>query len=999
MVGSQAPLQQPVRMVVPTVLRARKGRPRRLAPDAVPADSSSSSTAASSKSGAGLGSSASATLVAAAPRRAAPAALPAFKSTATVPRSLTSPLPPLAEVPSWLLDVSKRVALATIRGSAAAVRWTASATMSAIRNPAAAKANAAEIWQMIKEEAHHYWVGSKLLVAEVRTSSTLLRRVGRGETLTRRERLQLKRTVGDLLRMVPFVVIVIIPFAELSLPVLLKLFPNMLPSQFEKAEFRQEVYRKSLNARLELHQLLQEVLQERVARRAAAADGDASADAAGAEGAGSSADAGNSTAGADAGAGNASSGEVSLESLMAELDAVRTGRALPPATVVKVAQLFRDEITVDNLPRGQLAALAKFAGLSPFAPEPLLRLQLRLKMRAIREDDRDLAEEGTDGLSTSELQAACEARGMRAVGLNEAALRVQLNEWLALSVTHRVPLTLLLLSRAFQIAEGAQPAAAPEKAPTAAAAAPAAAAGAKPAVLATAPVAADGAIVPAATPSPVSSSAQKALQESISTLDETVLKEALLAAATGPGGVAASGAGAGASATARTAVMELKLESIEAQNALIAAEREAMDSMKAAEKAESEAAAKTAAAAAASSDPSLKAAEIASLEAEASAARSRAAEKAAIAAAKRDTVLRMRAKDAATAALEVAAHRDSAKADVAAAVAAKSDAAAAAGAAAAAPATSAAVVAEMPLDAQATAATLKSIAADATLARERELLANIKRAAKTIAATEALARGRIEPSEDASAAAAVSTAAASAAAETPAAAEAAAAADAAEAAAVAAEDAGTAFLRRRLDAMLAGMEAEVELLADKRDLRAALSKVDVNRDGRVTLQELEAALRSYLAESGASGAAALSAVAGGGASAGPAGSAVAGSASGADAATSASAGAKPDPAAAAAALMRLLDADRDGSVSVETLNRFIVEFAERSERSARKAAAAGAASGAPAASAGAAGSASAPAAASGSANGGAGAGSGSSRRTGRADESDSESEESASRRR
>lgn len=44
---------------------------------------------------------------------------------------------------------------------------------------------------------------------------------------------------------------------------------------------------------------------------------------------------------------------------------------------VQVAQLFRDEITVDNLPRGQLAALAKFAGLSPFAPEPLLRLQVR----------------------------------------------------------------------------------------------------------------------------------------------------------------------------------------------------------------------------------------------------------------------------------------------------------------------------------------------------------------------------------------------------------------------------------------------------------------------------------------------------------------------------------------------------------------------------------------------------------------------------------------------
>lgn len=251
---------------------------------------------------------------------------------------------------------------------------------------------------------------------------------------------------------------------------------------------------------------------------------------------------------------------------------------------------------MDNLPRGQLAALAKFAGLSPFAPEPLLRLQLRLKMRAIREDDRDLAEEGTDGLSTSELQAACEARGMRAVGLPEAALRVQLNEWLALSVTHRVPLTLLLLSRAFQIAEGAQPAV-PEAAaaagaghagaaaPSAAAAAAAASAASKPvaaaghagAAAAPAPTPAD-AVVPAAAAAaaaPVSSSAQKALQESISTLDETVLKEALLAAATAPG-MPGTGAGAGGSATARTAVMELKLESIEAQNALIAAEREAM---------------------------------------------------------------------------------------------------------------------------------------------------------------------------------------------------------------------------------------------------------------------------------------------------------------------------------------------------------------------------------------------------------------------------------------
>jgi len=37
----------------------------------------------------------------------------------------------------------------------------------------------------------------------------------------------------DLFRLVPFLAIVIIPFAEFSLPVLLTLFPNMLPSTFE----------------------------------------------------------------------------------------------------------------------------------------------------------------------------------------------------------------------------------------------------------------------------------------------------------------------------------------------------------------------------------------------------------------------------------------------------------------------------------------------------------------------------------------------------------------------------------------------------------------------------------------------------------------------------------------------------------------------------------------------------------------------------------------------
>jgi LETM1 and EF-hand domain-containing protein 1 len=39
--------------------------------------------------------------------------------------------------------------------------------------------------------------------------------------------------VQDLGRLIPFLPFVIVPFAELLLPVALKLFPNMLPSTFE----------------------------------------------------------------------------------------------------------------------------------------------------------------------------------------------------------------------------------------------------------------------------------------------------------------------------------------------------------------------------------------------------------------------------------------------------------------------------------------------------------------------------------------------------------------------------------------------------------------------------------------------------------------------------------------------------------------------------------------------------------------------------------------------
>ena len=115
---------------------------------------------------------------------------------------------------------------------------------------------------------------------------------------------------------------------------LLKLFPNMLPSQFERKEYRQEMYKKSLNTRLELHGILQEIVQDRMAIAAAG--------------------------GSDA---------PTVTEMLKRIEDVRAGKAMTLDSVVAVAQLFTDDVTIENVPRAQLAAVAKYLGLSPFTPE------------------------------------------------------------------------------------------------------------------------------------------------------------------------------------------------------------------------------------------------------------------------------------------------------------------------------------------------------------------------------------------------------------------------------------------------------------------------------------------------------------------------------------------------------------------------------------------------------------------------------------------------------
>ncbi|KAI8372683.1 LETM1-like protein-domain-containing protein [Radiomyces spectabilis] len=268
------------------------------------------------------------------------------------------------------------------------------------------------LWQKVKDEAVHYWHGTKLLGLEIRISSKLTRKLLNGGHLTRREARQLRRTTSDLLRLVPFAVFIIVPFMELLLPVALKLFPNMLPSTYEDKSREEEKKRKLLKVRLEMAKFLQETISE-----------------SGFPG---------------------SEHEKAAQEFADFFRKIRmTGEQASTEDLLKVARRFEDELTLDNLSRPQLVSMCRYMNINAFGTDNFLRFQIRNRMRQIKADDKVILSEGIDSLTIQELQAACAARGIRSMGISPGRLRDELAQWLDLHLNHHVPSTLLVLSRAF----------------------------------------------------------------------------------------------------------------------------------------------------------------------------------------------------------------------------------------------------------------------------------------------------------------------------------------------------------------------------------------------------------------------------------------------------------------------------------------------------------------------------------------------------------------------
>lgn len=276
--------------------------------------------------------------------------------------------------------------------------------------------------QRVLDELRHYYHGFRLLWIDTKIAARMLWRILNGHTLTRRERRQFLRICADLFRLVPFLVFVVVPFMEFLLPIAVKLFPNMLPSTFETQSSKEERLKKELRVKLELAKFLQDTIEE-MALKNKAAKGNATKDF-----------------------------SVFFQKIR------ETGERPSNEEILRFSKLFEDELTLDNLTRPQLVALCKLLELQSMGTNNFLRFQLTMRLRSIKADDKLIAEEGVDSLNVKELQAACRARGMRALGVTEDRLRDQLKQWLELHLHQEIPTSLLILSRAMYLPDTLSPA-------------------------------------------------------------------------------------------------------------------------------------------------------------------------------------------------------------------------------------------------------------------------------------------------------------------------------------------------------------------------------------------------------------------------------------------------------------------------------------------------------------------------------------------------------------
>ena len=88
------------------------------------------------------------------------------------------------------------------------------------------------------------------------------------------------------------------------------------------------------------------------------------------------------------------------DTLVNIIEDLRQGKHTDNEPFLRVARIFGDDLTLDNISRNQLVTMCRFMNILPFGGDGMLRVQIRRKVRDLKEDDRMILWEGVDSLTT-----------------------------------------------------------------------------------------------------------------------------------------------------------------------------------------------------------------------------------------------------------------------------------------------------------------------------------------------------------------------------------------------------------------------------------------------------------------------------------------------------------------------------------------------------------------------------------------------------------------------
>ncbi|ORM40666.1 putative LETM1 and EF-hand domain-containing protein 1 [Babesia sp. Xinjiang] len=274
----------------------------------------------------------------------------------------------------------------------------------------------------IKHTIHWCKTGFRLYFANVKVSYYILLKRLKGHPMRYNERKLLMNTLNDALKLVPFSFFLIVPFAELLLPVAIRLFPQMLPSTFRTDNSKSDDYlQKKLLAKKELAQFFQELVQERT---------------------------------------NQLLQEELDSSLKTKMEALKDFQErilnkkdrdinpfLSSNELLVFAKIFKKEFKLEKMNLETLKVMCKLLGITPFSMRSHVVLQLRHHLLKIQREDRLIMWEGVESLTTEELQEACRDRAMKFYNISKEQMQQQLKQWLDLSSMPQISPILLLWSR------------------------------------------------------------------------------------------------------------------------------------------------------------------------------------------------------------------------------------------------------------------------------------------------------------------------------------------------------------------------------------------------------------------------------------------------------------------------------------------------------------------------------------------------------------------------